>query len=382
MKKVLHLEKVNFPKSFVWGVNSPFLSFLGNSREGSKNQIFENVEKDLYEQLSFLERLKKINSFSFNLNWDLLFLDPFCSCAMYNNFIEQLRKKEIEPIVNLIDFDFLSYNKREAIDNIKTEEKISIFIESIEKIVSAFKYNVQYYIVLNHTTEYLKRRFFKGTDVDNTALHETVQNLFNLYDKSVQIIKSINPYAKVSVSEEFNVDEQDMLDFVFSFMDVIVKGESSFFEKIAFKKSDIDFIGINFNDFTSNSEESTSLIRELSEGKNNIDLDEVIKRCSFKYNLPFLITQNIATGEDDSLKCRYLVNNLYKINQSLENNVKIFGYIYNSLSDIKINNHLLKTGLYRIDDKIRYISLRNFAKIYSNIIEDNEINERYLKYID
>ncbi|KUK81792.1 MAG: Glycoside hydrolase family 1, partial [Petrotoga mobilis] len=197
MKKVLHLEKVNFPKSFVWGVNSPFLSFLGNSREGSKNQIFENVEKDLYEQLSFLERLKKINSFSFNLNWDLLFLDPFCSCAMYNNFIEQLRKKEIEPIVNLIDFDFLSYNKREAIDNIKNEEKISIFIESIEKIVSAFKYNVQYYIVLNHTTEYLKRRFFKVTDVDNLALHETVQNLLNLYDKSVQIIKSINPYAKV-----------------------------------------------------------------------------------------------------------------------------------------------------------------------------------------
>jgi len=375
------VENVDFPKSFLWGVNSPFLSFLGNSREGSKKQIFENVEKDLEEQLSFLEKLK-INSFRFHLNWDLLFLDTFYSCAMYNNFIEQLRKKEIEPIVNLIDFDFLSYNKREAIDNIESEEKISIFIEIIEKIVSTFKYNVQYYIVLNHTTEYLKRRFFKVTDVDNLALHETVQNLLNLYDKSVQIIKSINPYAKVSVSEEFNVDEEDQLDLVFSFIDVIVRGESPFFEKIAFKKSDIDFIGINFNDFTSNSEEYISLIRELSDGKNNIDLDEVIKRCSSKYNLPFLITQNIATAEDDSLKSRYLVNNLYKINQSLENNVKIFGYIYNSLSDVKINNHLLKTGLYRIDDKNRYISLRNFAKIYLNIIEDNGINERYLKYID
>jgi len=382
VKKVLHVENVNFPKSFLWGVNSPFLSFLENSRERSKQQIFENAEKDLYEQLSFLEKLK-INSFRFNLNWDLLYLDLFYSSAMYDNFIEQLRQREIEPIVNLIDFDFLLYNQKEIIDSIENEENISVFIEIIERIVSSFKYNVQYYIILNHTTKYLKRRFFKGTDVDKTELNETVQNLFNLYDKSVRIIKSINPYAKVSVSEEFNVEEdEDKLDFVFSFIDVIVKGESPFYEKIAFKKSDIDFIGINFNDLTSNSEEYTSLIREFSKGKNTIDLDELIKRFFSKYCLPFLITENIATVEDDSLKSRYLVNNLYKINQSLENNVKIFGYIYNSLSDVKINNHLLKTGLYRIDDKNRYISLRNFAKIYSNIIEDNGISERYLKYID
>jgi beta-glucosidase/6-phospho-beta-glucosidase/beta-galactosidase len=375
------VEDVNFPKSFFWGVNSPFFPLLENSREETKQQIFENAEKDLSEQLSFLKSLK-INSFRFNLNWDLLYLDPFYSCTMYDNFIEQLRQREIEPIVNLIDFDVLSYNQKEIIDTIENEENISKFIEIIEKIVSSFKYKVQYYIILNHTTKYLKRRFFKGTDVDKTELNETVQNLLNFYDKSVSIIKSINPYAKVSVSEEFNVEEEEQLDFVFSFIDVVVKGKSPFFENMAFKKSEIDFIGIDFNDLTSNSEEYTSLIKELSKEKNNIDLDEVIKRFSSKYYLPFLITENISTVEDDSLKSRYLVNNLYKINQSLESNVKIFGYIYNSLSDIKINNRLLKTGLYRIDDKNNYISLRNFAKVYSNIIEDNSINERYLKYID
>lgn len=375
------MEDVNFPKSFFWGVNSPFFPLLENSREETKQQIFENAEKDLSEQLSFLKSLK-INSFRFNLNWDLLYLDPFYSCTMYDNFIEQLRQREIEPIVNLIDFDVLSYNQKEIIDTIENEENISKFIEIIEKIVSSFKYKVQYYIILNHTTKYLKRRFFKGTDVDKTELNETVQNLLNFYDKSVSIIKSINPYAKVSVSEEFNVEEEEQLDFVFSFIDVVVKGKSPFFENMAFKKSEIDFIGIDFNDLTSNSEEYTSLIKELSKEKNNIDLDEVIKRFSSKYYLPFLITENISTVEDDSLKSRYLVNNLYKINQSLESNVKIFGYIYNSLSDIKINNRLLKTGLYRIDDKNNYISLRNFAKVYSNIIEDNSINERYLKYID
>ncbi|MBL5982127.1 hypothetical protein NAAC61_08975 [Petrotoga sp. 8T1HF07.NaAc.6.1] len=375
------MEDVNFPKAFLWGVNSPFFPLLENSREETKQRIFENAEKDLSEQLSFLKSLK-INSFRFNLNWDLLYLDPFYSCTMYDNFIEQLRQREIEPIVNLIDFDVLSYNQKEIIDTIENEENISKFIEIIEKIVSSFKYKVQYYIILNHTTKYLKRRFFKGTDVDKTELNETVQNLLNFYDKSVRIIKSINPYAKVSVSEEFNVEEEEQLDFVFSFIDVVVKGKSPFFENMAFKKSEIDFIGIDFNDLTSNSEEYTSLIKELSKEKNNIDLDEVIKRFSSKYYLPFLITENISTVEDDSLKSRYLVNNLYKINQSLESNVKIFGYIYNSLSDIKINNRLLKTGLYRIDDKNNYISLRNFAKVYSNIIEDNSINERYLKYID
>lgn len=375
------MEDVNFPKAFLWGVNSPFFPLLENSREETKQRIFENAEKDLSEQLSFLKSLK-INSFRFNLNWDLLYLDPFYSCTMYDNFIEQLRQREIEPIVNLIDFDVLSYNQKEIIDTIENEENISKFIEIIEKIVSSFKYKVQYYIILNHTTKYLKRRFFKGTDVDKTELNETVQNLLNFYDKSVRIIKSINPYAKVSVSEEFNVEEEEQLDFVFSFIDVVVKGKSPFFENMAFKKSEIDFIGIDFNDLTSNSEEYASLIKELSKEKNNIDLDEVIKRFSSKYYLPFLITENISTVEDDSLKSRYLVNNLYKINQSLESNVKIFGYIYNSLSDIKINNRLLKTGLYRIDDKNNYISLRNFAKVYSNIIEDNSINERYLKYID
>ncbi|PNR89815.1 hypothetical protein X925_02110 [Petrotoga sp. 9T1HF07.CasAA.8.2] len=375
------MEDVNFPKAFLWGVNSPFFPLLENSREETKQRIFENAEKDLSEQLSFLKSLK-INSFRFNLNWDLLYLDPFYSCTMYDNFIEQLRQREIEPIVNLIDFDVLSYNQKEIIDTIENEENISKFIEIIEKIVFSFKYKVQYYIILNHTTKYLKRRFFKGTDVDKTELNETVQNLLNFYDKSVRIIKSINPYAKVSVSEEFNVEEEEQLDFVFSFIDVVVKGKSPFFENMAFKKSEIDFIGIDFNDLTSNSEEYASLIKELSKEKNNIDLDEVIKRFSSKYYLPFLITENISTVEDDSLKSRYLVNNLYKINQSLESNVKIFGYIYNSLSDIKINNRLLKTGLYRIDDKNNYISLRNFAKVYSNIIEDNSINERYLKYID
>ncbi len=274
---------------------------MENSREETKQQIFENAEKDLSEQLSFLKSLK-INSFRFNLNWDLLYLDPFYSCTMYDNFIEQLRQREIEPIVNLIDFDVLSYNQKEIIDTIENEENISKFIEIIEKIVSSFKYKVQYYIILNHTTKYLKRRFFKGTDVDKTELNETVQNLLNFYDKSVRIIKSINPYAKVSVSEEFNVEEEEQLDFVFSFIDVVVKGKSPFFENMAFKKSEIDFIGIDFNDLTSNSEEYTSLIKELSKEKNNIDLDEVIKRFSSKYYLPFLITENISTVEDDSLK--------------------------------------------------------------------------------
>ncbi len=85
---------------------------------------------------------------------------------------------------------------------------------------------------------------------------------------------------------------------------------------------------------------------------------DILERCSEDYDIPILITEN-SIGEDlNTLKINSLIDNIYQVNDSIsKKNCKIFGYIYNSLTDFKVNNHSIKMDYMKLILNIMITSL-------------------------
>ncbi|HHV00843.1 MAG TPA: hypothetical protein GXX68_01455 [Defluviitoga tunisiensis] len=385
------MEDIIFPKLFLWGANSPPFS---HSFFNPENDVTE-FKKNISNKIDLINSLN-VNSFRFALNWNDLINDSSRSIKKYNYFIDLLIQNNLEPIINIFDFDFFQIKFND--DNF-----LSFILDICKKMFYDFGNKIQFYSVLNNPMKFLKVTYLYNNISDFSTLSNLFERVIQFYEKVYNIIKLSNSLAKVSISEDlyFNLNETFSFnqgktkiksnEFYFSMFDSLINGKSPFFILEDNIHYDIDFIGLNFNEFVYfPSDEYAGLLTGFKTDSNKeydkqsyTHFKDILERCSEDYDIPILITEN-SIGEDlNTLKINSLIDNIYQVNDSIsKKNCKIFGYIYNSLTDFKVNNHSIKNGLYEINFKYNDYIPRNFAKIYSNIAKTNSITENYLKFIN
>ena len=394
------MDRIIFPKDFFWGANTPIFSLEEYSPNiTNKEEKLNCFSKNLNKQTELLKKLD-LNAYRFSIDWNYMSLDQSKCIFLYRDFINKLSEMNIEPIVTLIDMNFPFSIEFWNTDEFKNEEN-GDFLSAIKNFVEAMSNKVQYYSILNDPMVFLIRSFlFKGKE-RLAIISNNFENLFSLYSKAYIEIKKINPYAKCSVSENFannlvnnsyvfnNLNKNiEAIDYFFSFFDTLVYGKNKLFEDKEYNKSSIDFIGINFNNIFSDMNEFDKLIKVFNQKEENkskssqFKLEQVLKESSKRFDLPILISENSIEQSKERFTSNYLINTLYNVNHFISENRRVFGYIYNSLVDHKDKNLVLKNGLYSVDFENQFFTLRNFAKIYSNIAKENEIRENYLKYIE
>ncbi|MCQ8211030.1 glycoside hydrolase family 1 protein [Cetobacterium somerae] len=254
-----------FPEGFFWGAATS-----GVQSEGSTNQINQSIwnywfEKDpkrfcgeigpdivcdtynkFKEDVTLMKDIN-FNSFRTSIQWARLIKNletgEVCEDAVrfYNEYIDELLKNGVEPIINLYHFDMPS-ELQEKFGGFESKKVVDLFVLFAQKAFELFGDRVKYWTTFNepivpveggylYDFHYPNKKDPKlATQVAYNIIlaHAKVVNLYKKMEISgkIGVILNLTPsYARSNNEEDLKASYMADLFFNRSFLDPMLKGE-------------------------------------------------------------------------------------------------------------------------------------------------------------
>lgn len=412
-------SKKTFPKDFLWGAATS-----AHQVEGGTNNNWTRWEKDnadrladeakkkwkkwqqdkfpemfspenyvsgracdhynLYEKDFDLAKEGGHNAHRFSIEWSRIepeegrFNDK--EIEHYRDVIIALKARNIEPFITLWHWtepDWFAvkggWNNRKAGE---------YFLRFVEKIVSEFKDNVKFWIVVNEPNVGLGFGYFLGSQPPAKRgfynFINAYRNLLKTYKKSFDLIHRISKNGQVGLAHSFTPYGSD-LSWPFNKVSIfLVEYFSKYF--IYKVKNNLDFIGCNYY---------TRFLISLKHKKIEIDKIsdlgwEIYPEGIYdtliglkKFNLPVYITENGIADADDERRSEFIKKHLSEAGKAIEKGVDLRGYFHWSLLDNfefpEVRGFWPRFGLIEIDYKTLERKPRKSFYEYQKIIRDSRI---------
>jgi len=416
-----------FPQGFMWGAatashqieghnfNSDWYAWelKGKIKDESSSHPGCNSEQNFSRDIDLVKNLN-LNSYRFSIEWAKIqpSEDKFDEDVLNNYLIliKGLVKNNIDPMVTLFHFSLPLWFAQKG--GFEKEENIKYFLDFIEKFLQIVGDLVQFYIVINEPMVYVYQSYITGEwppgekNMEKSMI--VARNLLRAYDKAYNIIKTYNNGAKVSIAKHTAVyipnRKLSIFDnftkkkvekyFDHAFIDSIINNR---YEKPFGKNeqadfsSDFDFIGINYytKRYISYSKGNYIFNDEKNEQKTDIGwyfypegIYDVLKRFK-RYDRPLIITENGIADKEDRTRNLYIIKTINKIYEAMKDGINVAGYMHWSLMDNFewVEGQKMCFGLYETHYSNLYFTLRSSGNVYSRIVYDNALNERFLTFI-
>ena len=292
-----------FPENFFWGAAAS-----GPQTEGITNKInksiwdiwFEKEPERFYNQISpyvvcdtynrFKEDVKlmkeiNFNSFRTSIQWSRLIKDFYTgevdpdAVRFYNEYIDELIKNGIEPIINLYHFD-MPAKLQEELGGWENKKTIELFVIFAKKAFELFGDRVKYWTTFNEPIVPVEGgylyNFHYPCKKDMKLAVQVAYNIILAHAKAVQeyrrqkldgkigVILNLTPtYTRDERAEDKKAAHIADLFFNGSFLDPMVKGEfpqelieilkehnmlpeTTEEEKNIILNSKVDYLGVNY----------------------------------------------------------------------------------------------------------------------------------------
>lgn len=292
-----------FPENFFWGAAAS-----GPQTEGITNKInksvwdiwFEKEPERFYNQISpyvvcdtynkFKEDIKlmkeiNFNSFRTSIQWSRLIKDFYTgevdpdAVRFYNEYIDELIKNGIEPIINLYHFD-MPAKLQEELGGWENKKTIELFVIFAKKAFELFGDRVKYWTTFNEPIVPVEGgylyNFHYPCKKDMKLAVQVAYNIILAHAKAVQeyrrqkldgkigVILNLTPtYTRDERPEDKKAAHIADLFFNRSFLDPMVKGEfpqdlieilkehnmlpeTTEEEKSIILNSKVDYLGVNY----------------------------------------------------------------------------------------------------------------------------------------
>jgi beta-glucosidase len=368
-------ENIVFPKGFLWGgtfssyqiekmnnkTNWDLWQIKGHIKDGSSLQILNDLNINLFNETIEKSTEMNFNSLSFSLEWakvipEMNFVN-YKKLESYKNFILNLKKRNIEPIVILNYYTLpLWFQERGGFSK---SENIKFYIDFVKIILDYIGNIVDYYITFFEPDKYIEKsnnNLFPYID----EIENTLNNIYDIHKEVYVLIKNKNKYAKISLTKNidynFDIKKRNLLKYL-DFISLSYDGNKEYNTKKPYQKDDIGKV-INPDYF----------------------YDEVLNYK--KYDKPVLIHSLGISDENDIYRSVFLINVLSKIFIALKNNMRIFGFLHKSIFDTFEWEYgfSAKYGLYEFDYQNLKFHARSSSRILNKIIKNNAIPTHLEKY--
>jgi len=282
----------------------------------------------------------------------------------YRQVISALTAQRVEPFVTLWHRTNPLWIR--DIGGWENKKTIDYFNRYVEKIVSVFKNEINFWIVLNEPELYVGNSYLlsiwppKKKNILSYIL--ALNNLAEAHKKAYGIIKTIQPKAQVGMAE-YNIYFKQSLFLINWFLN------KRFLNKV---KNYQDFIGLNY-------------YRRFPENKNKIISDlrweiypkgiyRVLKTLK-KYQKPIYVTENGVADAEDEKRTEFIKEHLRWIHKAIQERIDVRGYFYWSLLDNFEwdKGFWPRFGLVGIDYKTLERRVRPSAWEYAKICRENRI---------
>ncbi len=354
-----------FPKNFLWGAATAAHQVEGGNHnqwtvwelENAKakavqseyhkdpNNYVSGELADHYnrykEDFDLLQKMH-MNAYRFSVEWSRI--EPqegvwnIEAITHYRQYIEELIKRKIEPVVTLFHFTLPVWFTKKG--GFEERSNIKYFTRFAEKIVSELGTSVRLIITINEPEVYATESYYNQDWPP--AIHScykwwrVMNNLVTAHCQAVKAIHKLNRRYKVSItkcSNFFYPGDDAWLSRISA--SVMQYSQDDYFIKKVIKYC--DFLGVNY--YFSNRvygyriHNPNQKLSDLQWNMQPADIQYVLERLYSKYKLPIIITENGLADADDSQRKWWLNQTLIGMQKAIKNGVKLEGYLHWSLID-------------------------------------------------
>jgi beta-glucosidase len=425
--------KYGFPNDFLWGTATAGYQVEGNNQNNNW-YLWENTPGKILngdkagaacdwwggrwkEDLSNAARDGQ-NAHRFGIEWSRIQPRPDSwdehSLAYYREMLKGMKKLGLATMLTLHHYtDPIWLAERGGWQNEETPE---LFARFTRKVVEALGDLVDYWITINEPFGYMANAHILGTfppgEPDMKKAFTGMTNLIQAHANAYHIIHEIRPEARVGFAQYYrslvpaklwfppDIWETNLLDHSInrSFPDALVDGYARvlFWKKfLPLAINTMDFFGLNYYsrdvvafDIT----KPKDLFRRLtvpqnallSENKFIAHVPEAILaaiKWARHYNLPIYITENGIEDSKDSLRPRFLIENLHQVWRAVTFNWNVKGYFHWS----QVDNFewergwSQRFGLWGLDVKTQERIHRNSVDVYASICREKGISSEMVE---
>jgi beta-glucosidase len=417
MENMDEREMLKFPDGFLWGTSTSAHQIEGNNyndwTEWEKRTAKARVEAarkqkwpgfllrvhpspleeenyisgiaadhySRYEEDFDLTKAMNNNAHRFSIEWSRIESEEgkFNSEEIehYRKVIRALRARGLEPFLTLWHWTMPVWFVKKG--GFEKRENIKYFVRFCDQVVSEFRNDVKFWIILNEPTVYSGMAYLVGERPPQRKnpfiFLRVIKNLAEAHNRVYEAIHRIDPDARVGIAHQVNYFQGWAAPFLNWFW------VRRFLDKI---QNQFDFIGINYY--------RRLLIRDLNfnAGKNQrTDMNwEIYPKGIYyvlkdlaKYHKPIYITENGLADAADKYRAKFIIDHLKWIHRAISENVDVRGYFHWSLLDnLELDSGFWpRFGLIEIDYKTLERKPRPSSKVYGEIAKADAITPEIIK---
>ena len=425
----IDINKISFPKSFIWGTATASHQVEGNCEnnwsefeKGIKSDGSPNIKDNQISGLAcdhwnrYKEDIKLIKKlgvehYRFSVEWSKIEpkMGKYNKEALehYSNLIDDLLKNNIKPVITLHHFCHPIWF--DEIGAFEKKENISYLVSFSKRVFDEYSDRVKYWCTINEPGVVAVQGYFTGMFPPGEQNGPKTAHVFkNLLESHVQIYHALKSHingSKVKIGIVKNINQFEpwrryhLFDWLFtialnhifnwSTINFLKTGKLKFripglmwltHENLDAKNS-LDFFGLNyyshnhikFNLFKKDYSELKYHSRDIMTDMPYTIYAEGIYRAIELVSclkVPILITENGVADKDDNIRSEYITKYLYAVSKAIDDGYNVVGYYYWSLMDNFewAFGYDMRFGLYHVDFNNQKRTLKKGSKKFVDIV--------------
>ncbi|MDB5186741.1 MAG: putative beta-glucosidase [Candidatus Saccharibacteria bacterium] len=331
------------------------------------------------EDFDLLKKMN-MNAFRFSIEWSRVEPQEGAwnaeAIEHYKQYIDQLRRRNIEPVVTLFHFTLPVWFSE--MGGFEKRRNVKYFTRFAEKIVRELGISIRYIVTINEPDLYAVESYLGGHWPPNVTSKwktwQVINNLAYAHNQVAKTIHAINRRYKVSVAKNscyvYAGDNAVLSRYSAAILQYV---RDDYFLKKVVKQC--DWLGVNyyFSDrvYGYRVHNPDQKLSDLGWDLSPENLQYALERLHEKYHLPMIITENGIADADDTQRKWWITQTLLAMDKSMKNGVKIEGYLHWSLLDNFEwdKGFWPRFGLAAVDYKTKQRTLRPSAVWFGKVIK-------------
>lgn len=284
-----------------------------------------------------------LNAFRFSIEWSRVEPEEGVwdkgAIDHYHNYIAELKKRGIEPVVNLWHWTHPVWFEEKG-GFLKTGNK-GYFLRFVSKIAEEFKDEVKYIITINEPNVYALYADLNKVAVppQGTRLQRLLMyyHFTKLHKYAYRVLKQVNPDFVIGIAHQIANDQPKdqgkLLDRMTARTATYLWGWW-FLDRI---KRHMDFVGFNY--YFTNYYDGIKITNPKTPVSDTgwymepSGVGEVATKAWLRYHKPVMVTENGVADADDAVRQWWLKETMLSLLKARKAGVNLLGYMHWSLLD-------------------------------------------------
>lgn len=332
------------------------------------------------EDFDLLEKMN-MNAYRFSIEWSRVEPEEGAwnseAIAHYKDYISELYRRDIEPIVTLLHFTMPTWFTDKG--GFEKRANVKYFVRYAEKIMTEVGGHVRFVIIMNEPEIYAHESYitqeWPPAEYSKFKMWRVINNQGLAFRKASKALHGLNRRFKVGVSKNSAYFYPGDSAWLSSLSARLMQYFQDDYVLKKFVKHS-DFMGLNYYfsnrvyGYRTHNPENVPH-SDLNWTMTPADIEFVLERWHEKYHLPIMITENgLADGKDKHREW-WIKETIIAMQSAMKRGVNLIGYLHWSLMDNFewAYGKWPRFGLAAIDYKTGKRTLRPSAAWFGKVIK-------------